>query len=98
MATTAIVLGLIIVAYAALLGQHRWSVAVRRSLGGTSHPGVVIGVCAAALLCVLVWWSPGLVFERWITGLTVLAMIIGAAVALTAAVTAGRAAADDPST
>lgn len=83
MATTSMIIGLLIVLYAMLLGPHRWALAIRRRLGEAERPGLIIALFAVGLVVVLVWWSPGLVFERWITALTLLAMIAGAAIALT---------------
>lgn len=82
MATTGIVIGLVIAAYAALLGPHRWAIAARRRIRSTPSPGLVIALGAIGLVIVLAWWSPGLVFERWLTAVALLASIAGAAVAL----------------
>lgn len=83
MATTAFMIGLVMIAYAALLGSHRWADAIRRRLAQTGEPGLVIGLAAVALLLVLIWWSPGLIFERWVTAITLVVMVVGAAIALT---------------
>lgn len=72
MATTGIVIGLVIAAYAALLGPHRWAVATRRRLASTPNPGRAVALGAIGLVVVLACWSPGLVFERWITAITLL--------------------------
>lgn len=86
MAWTAIIIGVLIAAYASLLGPHRWAVSVRGRLAATSSPEAVIVGAAIVLLVAIAWWSPGQLFERWVTVLTVLAMFIGATVALIAAV------------
>lgn len=86
MATTGIVIGLLIAAYAALLGPQRWAVATRRRLRLTTNPGLVIALGAIGLVVLLIWWSPGLVFERGITAITLLTSIVGATIALTLAV------------
>jgi hypothetical protein len=86
MAWTAVILGLLIAGFAALLGSHRWAVAARQRLADTAHPGAIIAGTGLVLLILLAWWGPGHVFERWVTGLTMVAMLIGAVVALTVAV------------
>jgi hypothetical protein len=78
---TGIVYGVLIIGFAALLGDHRWAVAVRRTLAHSSV-GVVAGGVAAVLL-VLLWWSPGRALDRWVTALTLVALLVGAGVALT---------------
>jgi hypothetical protein len=78
---TGIVYGVLIIGFAALLGDHRWAVAIRRTLAHTSS-GLVAGGVAAALL-VLLWWSPGRALDRWVTALTLIGLLIGAGVALT---------------
>jgi hypothetical protein len=78
---TGIVYGVLIIGFAALLGDHRWAVAVRRTLAHSSV-GVVAGGVTAVLL-VLLWWSPGRALDRWVTALTLVALLVGAGVALT---------------
>jgi type IV secretory pathway VirB2 component (pilin) len=97
MATTAIVIGLVIIAFAALIGPHRWSVATRRWIRSIGDPRLVVTIGAILLLIVLLWWSPGRVFERWITALTLLAMIVGGAFAFTFALEAETPPATDES-
>jgi hypothetical protein len=41
---------------------------------------VVAGVIVVALL-LLLWWSPGRVFERWVTALTMVGLVVGAVIA-----------------
>ncbi len=84
MAWTGIVYGLLIIGFAALLGEHRWAVAVRRTLARAST-GVIVGGTAAMLL-VLLWWSPGRAFDRWVTALTLIALLVAAGIALARAV------------
>jgi multisubunit Na+/H+ antiporter MnhC subunit len=86
MALTAVVIGLLIAAYAALLGPHRWAAATRRSIRSTPNPALTISLGAVALVVVLAWWSPGLVFQRWITAITLLVAILAATIAMVAAV------------
>jgi hypothetical protein len=86
MAWTAVIVGLLIAGFAALLGAHRWAVAARGRLAATSRPGAFIAGGAVVLFILLAWWGPGHVFERWVTGLTMLALFVGAVIALTAAV------------
>jgi hypothetical protein len=78
---TGIVYGVLIIGFAALLGDHRWAVAIRRRLAQTSTALVAGGV--AAVLLVLLWWSPGRALDRWVTALTLVALLIGAGIALT---------------
>lgn len=76
-----IIFGVLIIGFAALLGDHRWAVAIRRRLAQTSNWLVAGGV--GAVLAVLFWWSPGRALDRWVTALTLIALLIGAGVALT---------------
>jgi hypothetical protein len=75
-----IIYGVLIVGFAALLGDHRWAVAIRRSLAQTSTAIIAGGI--AAVLLVLLWWSPGRALDRWVTALTLVALLIGAGIAL----------------
>jgi hypothetical protein len=81
MGWTGVVYGILIVAFAALLGDHRWAVAIRRTLAETSTALVAAGV--TAVLLILLWWSPGRALDRWVTALTLVGLLIGAGVALT---------------
>ncbi len=82
MAWTGVVYGLLIIAVATLLGTSRWAVATRRWIAGvTESTAVVVGVCFGAVL-LLLWWSPGGAFDRWITALVLVALVIGAIVAV----------------
>lgn len=95
MAWTAVLIGLLIAGFAGLLGSHRWAVAARGRLRDTSNPGAIVAGGAVVLLILLAWWGPGHVFERWVTGLTMLALLVAAVVALTVAVNAEDSP-DDP--
>ncbi len=77
-----IVYGALIVGFAALLGPHRWAVALRRYNPITS-PATAFGGAVVVTL-VLLWWSPGSAFNRWYTGLVAVALIVGAMAALAA--------------
>lgn len=82
MAWTGVVYGVLIIAFATLLGPARWAVATRRWIAGvTESTAAVVGVCFGAVL-LLLWWSPGGAFDRWITALVLVALVIGAIVAL----------------
>lgn len=94
LAATGILLGLLIVAYAAALGPHDWAVAARRRLGSMSNPRLGIALGGTALVIALAWWSPGLVFERWITAIALLASVVVAGIALDVAVRADAASND----
>jgi hypothetical protein len=56
-ASTAIVIGLVLVVAAWLLGPQNWAIAVRRRLAPTfaTHPGIVYGVVAGAYLVLVAW-------------------------------------------
>jgi hypothetical protein len=82
MAWTGITFGVLILAFAALLGSHRWAVAIRRSLGGFSESTGAVVAVTVLLLLGLVWWSPGRSFDRWVTALVLVALVIGAMAAL----------------
>jgi hypothetical protein len=82
MAWTGVVYGLLIVAFATLLGPYRWAVATRRWIAGvTESTASVVGACFVAVL-LLLWWSPGGAFDRWITALVLVGLVIGAIVTL----------------
>jgi hypothetical protein len=82
MAWTGVVYGLLIIAVATLLGPHRWAVAIRRWIAGfTESTAAVVGVCFGAVL-LLLWWSPGGAFDRWITALVLVGLVIGAIIAV----------------
>lgn len=95
MAVAGVVIGLVFAAYAALLGPSRVAVATRTRLAAFGRPGLVAVSVTAALVLLLAWWSPGNLFERWITTLTVLGVLVGAGFALAAALGAETAPEDD---
>ncbi len=82
LAWTGITFGVLIALFAALLGNHSWAVAVRRALAGFSTSTGAVVAATLLLLLGLLWWSPGQVFDRWVTALTLIALVIGAVVAL----------------
>jgi hypothetical protein len=83
MAWTAVFSGAVIAGFAGLLGEHAWATAIRRVLAPFLNlSDVAVAVGTAVVIFLLLWWSPGRVFDRWVTGLTVVALIIGAVVAL----------------
>jgi hypothetical protein len=83
MAWSGIVYGLLVVGFAALLGEHRWAVTVRGWLAPVVAASVPVVVSAVVgVLLVLAWWSPGRAFDGWATALVLAALIAGAAVAL----------------
>jgi hypothetical protein len=83
MGWTALLYGVIIVAFTSLLGDHRRVVAIRRTLAPAlnASTGAVVGG-TAVLILLLMWWNPGAAFEGWTTGLTLIALIIGAVTTL----------------
>lgn len=86
MAWTGVVIGAVLAGFAVLIGPHRWAVGIRRAIGSLGHPDAVVVGIAVAFVVVLAWWSPGRIFDRWVTSLTLIAMISAAAVALSRAV------------
>jgi hypothetical protein len=57
-------------------------VAIRRWIASvTESTAAVVGVCFGAVL-LLLWWSPGGAFDRWITALVLVGLVIGAIVAV----------------
>lgn len=82
MAWTGVLYGVLIVAFAVLLGLHPWAVALRRWLGRSSNPtGSAVGFTVAVLL-VVTWWSPGRALDRWVTALTLFGLAAAAILAL----------------
>ncbi|MGI9603191.1 MAG: hypothetical protein ACR2QE_14990, partial [Acidimicrobiales bacterium] len=82
---SALIYGLLIVAFTALMGDHRWAVAARRMLAPAlnASTGAVIGG-TVILLLLLAWWSPGRAFEGWTTALILVGLVVGAIAALRA--------------
>lgn len=87
MGWAALIYGILIAGFAWLLGEHRWAIAIRQTLTPVFDlsAGAVAGG-TVVLLLVLWAWSPGRVFEGWATGLTFVALVIAAVVALRARV------------
>ena len=83
MAWSAVVYGILIAGFAGLLGSHRWARSVRRFLAPLfgASPGIVAG-STALLLLVLIVWSPGRAFKGWVTGMLLVALLIGGVIAL----------------
>ena len=82
MAWTGIVYGVLIIGFATLLGPHRWAVAVRRWVADVADSTAsIVGISLGAVL-VLLWWSPGRAFDRWVTALVLVGMVLGAIAAL----------------
>jgi hypothetical protein len=75
-AWSGITYGLIITAFAGLLGTRRWAATARRFLApmlNASTGAVVAGTVGLVLL--VQWWSPGRAFDRWVTALLLVAAI-----------------------
>ena len=82
MAWTGIVYGVLIIGFATILGPYRWAVALRRWVAGvTESTASIVGISLGAVL-VLLWWSPGRAFDRWVTALVLVGMVLGATAAL----------------
>jgi multisubunit Na+/H+ antiporter MnhC subunit len=82
-AWSGLIYGLVILAFALAMGDRPGAVALRRNLAPffNAGAGAVAGATAVAIAALL-WWSPGRAFEGWVTGLTLLGLIIGAVVAM----------------
>lgn len=81
-AWTGIVYGVLVAAFAFLLGDHRWAVAVRRQLGRASEAKGVAIAGAVLFVLLLIWWSPGHSFDHVVTALVFIVLSIAAVVAL----------------
>lgn len=82
MAWTGIVYGVLIIGFATILGPYRWAVALRRWVAGvTESTASIVGISLGAVL-VLLWWSPGRAFDRWVTALVLVGVVLGATAAL----------------
>ncbi len=82
MAWTGIVYGVLIIGFATLLGPYRWAVATRRWVAGVADSTAsIVGISLGAIL-LLLWWSPGRAFDRWVTALVLVGMVLGAIAAL----------------
>jgi hypothetical protein len=82
MAWTGVVYGVLIIGFATLLGPHRWAVAVRRWVADAADSTAsIVGISLGAVL-LLLWWSPGRAFDRWVTALVLIGMVLGAIAAL----------------
>jgi hypothetical protein len=82
MAWTGVVYGVLIIGFATLLGPYRWAVAARRWVAGVADSTAsIVGISLGAVL-VLLWWSPGRAFDRLVTALVLVGMVLGAIAAL----------------
>ncbi len=82
MAWTGIVYGVLIIGFATLLGPYRWATAVRRWVADLADSTAsIVGISLGAVL-LLLWWSPGRAFDRWVTALVLVGMVLGAIAAL----------------
>ena len=68
--------GLLILLFAALLGEHPWATGTRRAIAPAFNqtPGRA-AVAAAIILLLLLLWSPGRAFERWPTALMLVVLL-----------------------
>jgi hypothetical protein len=82
-AWSGLIYGVVILAFALAMGQRAGAVALRRGLAPllNAGAGAVAGGTAIAIAALL-WWSPGRAFEGWVTGLTLIALVIAAVVAM----------------
>ena len=78
MAWTGIVYGLLIIGFSVLIGPYRWAVAFRRWAAGVADStAALVGISLGAVL-LLLWWSPARAFDRWVTALVLIGLVIGA--------------------
>ncbi len=83
MAWSGIVYGVLLAGFATLLGTRPWARATRRFVAPLLNGSAGSFAAVTALVVALVlWWSPGRAFDGWVTGLTLIGLVIGAAVAL----------------
>lgn len=82
-AWSALIYGLLVLCLASLLGGHRWARAVRDAIAPIVRGSVGSLVAATSgLLLVLIWWSPGRAFDRWVSAVILVGLTIAAVVAL----------------
>jgi hypothetical protein len=78
LAWTGIVYGLLIIGFSVLIGPHRWAVDFRRWVAGKADStAALLGISLGAVL-LLLWWSPGNAFDRWVSAVVLVALVIGA--------------------
>jgi hypothetical protein len=88
MSSSAVIYGLLVLGFVSLLGDHRWAQAVRDFIAPAfrASTGAIVAA-AAGFVLLLIWWSPGRAFDRWITAAVLIALIVGAIVALRRVIT-----------
>ena len=85
MAWSGIIYGVVFVLFSALLGDHPWAVATRRTLApATNASAAALAGGTVVLVLLLVLWSPGRAFKGWTTALVLIALVVGAVLALRA--------------
>jgi hypothetical protein len=78
MAWTGIVYGLLIIGFSVLIGPYRWAVAFRSWVAGVADStAALVGISFGAVL-LLLWWSPARAFDRWVTAIVLVGLVIGA--------------------
>lgn len=95
MASSAIIYGLLVLGCASLLGDHRWARAVRDVIAPvfTASTAVIVASSIGVVL-VLLWWNPGGAFDRWLTALAFVALVVGTVITLGRLVTSELSTAD----
>ena len=78
-ASTTIIVGLVLAVVTWLLGPQKWAVGLRRRMAPTfaKHPAVVYGIVAVVFL-VLVAWGPIPALQRWLP-ILILALVLAVA-------------------
>ena len=78
MAWTGVVYGLLIIGFSVLIGPYRWAVAFRGWVAGVADStAALVGISLGAVL-LLLWWSPARAFDRWVTALVLIGLVVGA--------------------
>jgi len=76
MAWTGIVYGVLIIGFSVLMGPYRWAGSVRRWVGGVAESAAaLVGIAFTAVL-LLLWWSPGQAFDRWVTAIVLVGVVV----------------------
>ena len=83
MAWMGVIYGLVVAVFASLLGQRRWAASARRFVAPALNASAgAVAAGTVMFIMLLLWWSPGRTFDRWITGLTLIGLVVAAVVIL----------------
>jgi len=82
MAWTGVVYGLLIIGFSLLIGPYRWATTFRRWVAGfADSTAALVGISLVSVL-LLLWWSPGRAFDRWVTAVVLVGLVVGAVVSI----------------